>query len=69
MIQLGDTFTFFSINLISQVGWANTYKLIGAYAAVFGVVCLTFVDEPSRDLPKMDTEDAQTEGDFEVVSE
>ena len=47
--QLGDTLTFFTINIISWIGWRTTYKVIGIYSAVFGVICLLFVKEPPRD--------------------
>ena len=47
--QLGDTVVFFTINIISLIGWRNSFRLIGLTGLVGGFACLLFVREPKRE--------------------
>lgn len=47
-IYFGGALASISILLISRVGWAKTYMLIGLIGVGIGVIALVFIIEPKR---------------------
>ena len=48
MQQVGDTMQYLTSNLITSMGWRNTWVVIGVYSISVGFSCVLFVDEPPR---------------------
>lgn len=60
MQQVGDTMQYLTSNLITGMGWRNTWFVIGIYGFSMGLMCVLFVKEPPREI-KEDAEESDDE--------
>jgi sugar phosphate permease len=66
MQQIGDTMQYLTSNLITAMGWRNTYFVIGIYAMAMGLTCIIFVKEPPRSSNESNEDDHSS--DKELVA-
>jgi MFS family permease len=47
-IFIGSSLSSLTVVMIGQVGWRESYLIIGIYGICAGAICITFIKEPER---------------------